>query len=383
MWLSAVALLCYLAGYARQIVPLIVVLLYAAWPPALAAGLVVQLSGQFEMAPSGIYRTLHNGAVLLWYLVSFWRALQLFLPSRRWQVAIAGALYGVALAAMVKGLPEISMFYQPRPAPERLDIETIYYQQAPLLEQQLAQLKRQDPDAVDVYFLSVGAYAGQDVFMREALATRAIVERELGLHGRTMALVNHRRTLNELPLANLPNLQHALRGLAETIDQDQDVVFVYLSSHGSQDATIAADFSGVWPNDISAGDVRGAFDAAGIRWRVIIVSACYSGSFIEALRSPETLVITAAAADRASFGCGHKNAWTYFGEAYFAESLTKTHDLVAAFALARTVIEKRETAEGKLPSRPQIALGSAIEQHLGRWLAPSDVTHSNESTKSR
>jgi hypothetical protein len=39
--------------------------------------------------------------------------------------------------------------------------------------------------------------------------------------------------------------------------------------------------------------------------------------FVPALADARTLVITAAAADRPSFGCEDGATWTYFGDAFF------------------------------------------------------------------
>ncbi|MBP0661851.1 hypothetical protein J8J07_23315, partial [Mycobacterium tuberculosis] len=74
-------------------------------------------------------------------------------------------------------------------------------------------------------------------------------------------------------------------------------------------------------DNVDAKWLRQSLDKSGIKWRVIVVSACYSGSFINGLKSPETLVITASAANKSSFGCSNEAEYTYFGQAFFAESL--------------------------------------------------------------
>ena len=72
-------------------------------------------------------------------------------------------------------------------------------------------------------------------------------------------------------------------------------------------------------NDLRAAELRSILDAAGIGWRVIVISACYSGSFVDELRSDRTLVITASRADRNSFGCSNEADMTYFGRALIDE----------------------------------------------------------------
>ena len=104
---------------------------------------------------------------------------------------------------------------------------------------------------------------------------------------------------------------------------------------------------------------------AGIKWKVVVVSACYSGGYVEPLKDPYTVVITSSRADRTSFGCDNASEFTYFGHAYFQDALKKTTSFVEAFELARAAIAARERSEGLTPSEPQIHVGSAIRDKLG------------------
>ena len=101
-----------------------------------------------------------------------------------------------------------------------------------------------------------------------------------------------------------------------------------------------------------------------IRWRVIIVSACYAGGFIEPLRGPTTLVMTAADATHTSFGCGAASDFTYFAKALFDEQLRTTRSFERAFAAALPVIREREREQGQEFSNPQIALGEQMRAKL-------------------
>ena len=78
------------------------------------------------------------------------------------------------------------------------------------------------------------------------------------------------------------------------------------------------------------------------------------------------MLITAAAADRTSFGCADDRDLTYFGEAFYRDALPKARTLREAFALTRAAIAKREHAEGVTPSDPQAYFGGQIEQLLSR-----------------
>ena len=95
-----------------------------------------------------------------------------------------------------------------------------------------------------------------------------------------------------------------------------------------------------------------------------MVSASYSGSFIDELASPTTVVITASAADKASFGCTNSAEMTYFGQAFFAESLRGNTSFESAFKEARIRVDERERSMGFEPSEPQMVIGSLMETAL-------------------
>jgi hypothetical protein len=101
-----------------------------------------------------------------------------------------------------------------------------------------------------------------------------------------------------------------------------------------------------------------------VQHRIVIISACYSGVFIPHLANANTLVITAADSDHPSFGCQDGAQWTYFGEALFNNAMRRAATLREAFALARTLVSKRERRNGFAPSNPQIAGGKNIDPLL-------------------
>ena len=121
-----------------------------------------------------------------------------------------------------------------------------------------------------------------------------------------------------------------------------------------------------WPpialDPVTPAELRSWLDAAGISYRVVSVSACYSGSWIAPLAGPNTLVMTASDAEHTSYGCGRRSELTYFGRALYDEQLRHhTLSFERAMAAARPLIEQREIEAGKSDgySNPQIALGDA------------------------
>ena len=147
------------------------------------------------------------------------------------------------------------------------------------------------------------------------------------------------------------------------MDVERDVLFLSLSSHGSESRLSVHD--GVpLTRDLSAADLATMLRESGIRWQVIVISACYAGSFIDDLRDEYTMVLTAAAPDRASFGCSDDRDLTYFGEAFYRDALPGAKDLRSAFEAAGAALGERERAEGVKPSNPQAHFGQEIEARL-------------------
>jgi hypothetical protein len=186
-----------------------------------------------------------------------------------------------------------------------------------------------------------------------------------GTNGRSVLLINNPRTLLETPAATVTNLREALNEIGGTINKEEDVVMVYLASHGSRSHVLEVALPPLELAPLTPPVLRGLLDAAGIRWRIVVISACYSGGFIDALKDDNTLVLTASASDRASFGCGNQSDSTFFGEALFQHGLAQSDSLLGAFEVAKERVAARER-EGKFkpPSNPQIYVGPAIAEKL-------------------
>ena len=183
-----------------------------------------------------------------------------------------------------------------------------------------------------------------------------------------MQLVNHRDTSRELPWATPLNLQRAIERIAAVMDRDEDVLFIHLTSHGAGNGELATSFRPLDVETVTPQALKRWLDAVGVRFRVISVSACYSGSWIEPLAGDGTLVMTASDATHTSYGCGRKSELTFFGRAVYNEQLRHVLSFERAHAAARTVIEQREREAGKTDgySNPQISVGAAIRETLAR-----------------
>jgi hypothetical protein len=266
----------------------------------------------------------------------------------------------------------------PRPR-LRLSQETLEAQQA-LWQRTVDAIAPQRPGVTDVYGLVFAPYAAEDVFLRESTLVSSVLAERFDAQGRVIHLLNHAGTAHTHPWATPLNLQRAIQALAQRMDRDNDLLVVYMTSHGARDFKLAASH---WPLEVaplSPAELRAALDQAGIRHRVIAVSACYSGGWVDVLADEHSLVMTAADATHTSYGCGQLSELTFFGRAMFDEQLRSTHSFEEAFARAVPVIQQREIEAGKDDgfSNPQIRVGAniapvlrALEQRLSALTGPA------------
>ena len=261
------------------------------------------------------------------------------------------------------------------PQKERLVLsqETFETQQT-VWRQAAAALLPERPGVRDVYGIVFAPYGSEDVFLRESRLVNGVLRERFDAKGRVLQLVNHAATTKTLPWATPLNLRRAIEAVADRIDREQDVLAIYLTSHGASDFKLAAAH---WPLEVPAltpAELRKALDDAGIRNRVIVISACFSGGWIEPLATDSTLVMTAADATHTSYGCGSRSELTYFGRALWDEQLRHTHSFEEAFAAAVPVIRQREVDAKKADgfSNPQIRVGAAIKPALAELAARLD-----------
>jgi hypothetical protein len=244
------------------------------------------------------------------------------------------------------------------------DQETLLFAQQSKIDRALALIETGTAPEGNVYFLGFAGVGEEKVFAQEIELASQVIGNRYAVGSRGVSLINDTRDLDSAPLASLSALRYALKGLAAKMHVDRDVLFLSISSHGSEDPAIAVSNVDLPFNDISDEDLAQALQESGIKWRVIIISACYAGAFIDSLKTPQTIVISAAAADRTSFGCGSDSDLTYFGSAFYRDALPGARTLRDAFDKAKTAIAQRERREHVDASRPQAYFGSDMENKL-------------------
>ncbi len=155
-------------------------------------------------------------------------------------------------------------------------------------------------------------------------------------------------------------LATALHGIGDTAARARSGCLLYFTSHGSREGMVLGPDEMLTP-DMMVNLVR---NWCGTRPTVVIVSACYSGIFVEGLRAPNRMILTAASRDRPSFGCGIEDAYPWF-DGCILEALPAAADFLALAAGARACVTRKEAeAAVEYSSDPQLSVGTDMQMRL-------------------
>jgi Peptidase C13 family len=308
--------------------------------------------------------------VFVWAAVNTYRIGRLFQLSYR---AIAVLVIGSASISLIYGFTvqeriwEIDYAALRSDEPPRMQLsQDLFEHQSTLLQNQLNALVPHRAGTRDLYSIVFAPYASENVFINESKMVSSVLTERFDAKDRLVQLVNHVSTTATVAWATPLNLQRSIDAIAQKMDKENDVFLLYMTSHGANDFKLAASH---WPLEVESltpANLAKMLNDAGIRHRVLIISACYSGGWIPPLANDYSLVMTAADATHTSYGCGRKSDLTYFGKAFFGEQLRNTFSFEEAFNKAVPVIEKREKDAGKADgfSNPQISVGAQVNSAL-------------------
>jgi hypothetical protein len=251
---------------------------------------------------------------------------------------------------------------QQAPSPEQ-----VMYAQRGMVHKALAELGPRTPGRPNLYVVAFGADGGEDVFRNEAEYTARMFPQRFGPDTHVVVLENNPGSLEKHPLASWSNLEETLDGLASLMKPDEDILLVYMTTHGDEDHNLLVDMDPLPLDQIGASDLSDILAKRPFKWKVVVVNACYSGGFVPPLQGAGTLVMTAARTDRSSFGCGTDSDITYFGRAWLVDGLNHTADFMEAFRQASGEIAQWEAKDKLTPSEPQMSAGAGIAEQLALW----------------
>lgn len=340
---------------------------------------VLQFLGQTGRLPEWSYGMMGS----LFALLFIWQTLAvmwIFARELQWPWWERGLIFAgtVMILAVWQSAMDSQPIWKVTEQTPRLS-EAALYSQPRLLDQQLSQMQQGVIGETNWYFMAVGGAGYQDVFRYEVEQTQRQFDTRFGTIGRSIGLFNHPDTQDSAPMATKTSIERSLARIGQQMNPDEDVLFLFMTSHGLPNVFELSN-EPIQMDSIDPQWLRQSLDQAGIRWRVLVISACYSGSFIDALQSPDTVIITASAADKTSFGCSNQPEFTYFGRAFFAEAMRNESSIVAAFDSATRRITQLEREGGYEASEPQMLIGRHIGLLLPKFeshLFPPPVTAIN------
>jgi hypothetical protein len=354
-----------LLGVAERLSTVVVMLLAGAFWLIPVFGPVFALAGEAALAPSSAAGATVAILIVLWCLGIAMRVIQIAAGGGIVKPAVAASIL-VVFTALPKLLliPPGTWLGEPAKLPPSWTQENLYYGQFGMVNQAADWLAKGRPGVSDIYFVGFAADAREPVFLNEMRGVTRLFDRRFDTRTRSVVLINNRSTVRQAPLANMHNLGRILSVIGKRIDPEEDIVVLYLSAPALAGGAIKPSFETLDFVPIHAAHIQGMFDDAGIKWRVIILSACATDGFVEQLRGPTTLVIAAAGAGGHGQGCRGDADYTAFGKAFFDEALRGTYSLPDAFERARTLLAAEDKNSLHEPSGPVIEMGGQIAAKL-------------------
>jgi hypothetical protein len=225
----------------------------------------------------------------------------------------------------------------------------------------IAALAPQRPGVIDAYVVSIGLDA-DPVFGREANEAAKVLSRRYGAAGRSITLATGAKSLD--PQGSPTNLATALAAVAAKMDVKEDVLILYATSHGTAEVGLVYRDGEEGYGLVSPKRLAKLLSGLGINRRMLLISACFSGVFVPALKNDSSVIVTAASDARTSFGCAATNDWTYFGDALINTALRKSQPFDKAVSDALILINGWESERDLLASEPQVFVGDKA----GAWL---------------
>jgi hypothetical protein len=297
--------------------------------------------------------------LLAWTLFWLWRAAAVSLAPRRphfWARSLAAAaLLASPLWFGSFVLPDTQWWEEPEQALARDErypspaAEEVLIKQPELLYDALNDLEDERPGITDLYFVGFAPYAAEDVFRKDMEVARKLFEERFDTDGRSVVLVNNPRTVLEQPLATVSNLRATLSVVGDMIDPEQDVVMVYLTSHGSRDHRLSVQFPPLELDSLTPDALTQMLDDAGTSG-ASSSSRPATPATIDPLRDEHTLIMTASAVI-ALRSVAERERATYFGDALFQHALRFEDSFGRLPAGARAIAARaHRTPEGVGPA---------------------------------
>lgn len=232
------------------------------------------------------------------------------------------------------------------------DSELILQNHQKKLDQSLENLVEGVQGKREFYNVLVAGDGSQSVFEKEVNTIAGYLEPQ-----RTIKLINQKVFSNDYPIASNSSLKEVLLALEEKMNLEEDVLFLYMTSHGSDDGYFYVKKENIKLASIHHKQIAALLAESKIKNKIIFLSSCYSGALVDEIKGASTLVITSSASDKTSFGCSNDSEMTWFAKAFFDNQSSSTIDLKKRFYQAKEKVLQWELEENYTLSEPQISIG--------------------------
>ena len=344
------------------------IVILASFPAVQVVHFLPSLPGA-ALQVSAVTRDVFEYAVLAWTFVVAVRAVFVLLEAHRRHRRAFAVLGGAVLVAPLWYAPlagPLEPWWVEFDAVQGTDdamnpaSEPVLAAQRFMLDRALDDLEDERPGVTDLYFVGFAPDARHPGFVADVDAAKRAMDDRWRTRDRSIVLANSPLTIAERPFATITNLREVLLEIGDLIDADDDVVMVYLTGSSRPDHTLNAVNPPLELVGLSPLGLKELLDAAGIRWRIVVVSTCNAGAWVEALQDDETAVIASSAADVHGSDCNGGMSASAFGEAFFTEAMRRNDDLAGAFDAARKGLARMHAPE------PVMSIGPSIAEHLKR-----------------
>ncbi|MBU1344750.1 MAG: C13 family peptidase [Proteobacteria bacterium] len=211
-----------------------------------------------------------------------------------------------------------------------------------------------------VFYAAFALHSGSTAFQGDAILVRDILH---SLNPRlSILLLSNQHELSDInyPFAIKKNMNRVLTNIAGLSNQNSLVV-VLLASHGAPNKIRIKIGNGGYSVDLTSQEVKRYLEQLESIPTIILISACYSGSFMTELAGENRIIITSASKDRVSFGCSPKGKNTYFIRELFQNNFNASKSLSELFLQASQQVAEKEKRNNLSASQPQMYVGERMK----------------------
>ena len=219
-------------------------------------------------------------------------------------------------------------------------------------------------------FAGFALHSQAKAFRNDVLAAEKLA-RQMDPNALILKLANPARDQpSDWPQATLENFELVMTKMAE-VARPQDRVMLLISTH-SNPGTLNINIAGKNAAPITARGLSDALAPLAKTPTLVVLSACYSGAFLEPLRAPNRVVLTATDVHKASFKCQYPGEYTFFADALFNQAGAEQLSITQWMGAAQKSIQAQEKRKRLASSAPKMFVGEEAKawasQPLKSWL---------------